>query len=121
MTTTTELELELEVLIRRAIGTRAGETRPGRATARVVVTLSPALLKLVSDHRLKVPREVDGLPVSVSERPAQVHKPSGRYMCTVMARGEDVGSSGFSFLAENAQPDLIEEQARERARTRWWR
>lgn len=51
--------------------------------ASVLVVLPPSYMFEVAKRPSLLPREIDGLPVIVSEKPSQVNKPSGRYMLTV--------------------------------------
>lgn len=49
----------------------------------VLVCLPPEWMFKVAMEPSLLPREIDGLPVIVSEKPSQVNKPSGRYMLSV--------------------------------------
>jgi hypothetical protein len=102
---------QLVEIIRGAILERArgrhspttGRFKAGQRTAFVTITLSPGVLRDVAEGRYIVPREVDGVEVRIAEKSARVHKPTGRYMATVMATGTDrSGAVGTAFLLEEA-------------------
>jgi hypothetical protein len=100
------VEIVRGAILERARGKHSqatGRFRPGQRTAFVTVTLSPGVLRDVAEGRYVVPREVDGVEIRIAEKPARVHKPTGRYMATVMATGTDrPGAVGTAFLLEEA-------------------
>jgi hypothetical protein len=49
----------------------------------IMVMLPPEWMFELAKRPGLLPREIDGLPVIVSEKPSQVNKPSGRYMLSV--------------------------------------
>ena len=105
---------KFERMIRRSIEEHGSDRRTMKGNrmrssqhpvVRVDIELSPAqTLALIADPTL-VPREVDGIPVQIAERPARVNIPHQRYMTATMCRWMDNGnlrgSTGFAILAES--------------------